>query len=64
MTQPNFLKTEDKVQAEITVTVTAYGSSAKTSFSVDEYEFMKESHGVDLIYDVIDQLKLELQRGI
>jgi hypothetical protein len=48
----------------ITVTVTVQNNTSSTVIDVGEYELVKETTGIDLIYQSIERLTLELQRGI
>lgn len=54
--------TNDK--ATITVTVTVENNTVSTTIDLSEYEFVKETSGIDLIYQSVERLTLELQRGI
>jgi hypothetical protein len=54
----------DKVSASITVTVKIENSVGSAIIDLAEYEFMKENSDIDLIYDTVERLTLELQRGI
>lgn len=48
----------------ITVTVTVQNNTSSTVIDIGEYELVKETTGIDLIYQSIERLTLELQRGI
>jgi hypothetical protein len=48
----------------ITVTVKLAGETGSVTIDLAEYEFVKQNSDIDLIYDTIEKLTLELQRGI
>jgi hypothetical protein len=48
----------------ITVTVKLAGETGSAAIDLAEYEFVKQNSDIDLIYDTIEKLTLELQRGI
>jgi hypothetical protein len=62
--KPNKPLNSDKQTASITVTVRIANSSGSVTIDLAEYEFVKEHSSVDLIYDTVEKLTAELQRGI
>lgn len=54
----------DRSVTTITVTVKLAGETGSAAIDLAEYEFVKQNSDIDLIYDTIEKLTLELQRGI
>ncbi len=54
----------DRPVTTITVTVKLAGETGSAAIDLAEYEFVKQNSDIDLIYDTIEKLTLELQRGI
>ena len=54
----------DRPVTTITVTVKLAGETGSATIDLAEYEFVKQNSDIDLIYDTIEKLTLELQRGI
>jgi hypothetical protein len=54
----------DRPVTTITVTVKLAGETGSVTIDLAEYEFVKQNSDIDLIYDTIEKLTLELQRGI
>lgn len=58
------IKPSSNDKTTITVTVTVQNNTSSTVIDIGEYELVKETTGIDLIYQSIERLTLELQRGI
>ena len=54
----------DRPVSTITVTVKLAGETGSVTIDLAEYEFVKQNSDIDLIYDTIEKLTLELQRSI
>jgi hypothetical protein len=62
--EPNRPSTSDSRTASITVTVQVANSTRSVTIDLVEYDFVKEHSSIDLIYNTVEQLTVELQRGI
>lgn len=54
----------DSANTSITVTVRVNNSVGSATIDLSEYEFVKKNSDIDLIYDTVEKLTAELQRGI
>lgn len=64
LSKQSMLSNNDKVSTTITITVKVNNLTGSAVIGLDEYEFVKSNSSIDLIYDTVEKLALELQRGI